>query len=310
MSQRPLSKRLRRAYYSLMINSTKGHTRLSSRLGALSLLTIALVFGAASTPASAAVPQWLTTSNSTANYVALGDSFTSGQGAPPYLSAPCLQSAYGSYPVITASFSSFKLAANESCSGANNTVVQAQVDALPMKLTGAKSPIRLVTLTVGGIDAGSNQVLAACATNPTSQECLLAADSALGLLSSGALVPQLATTYAKVATAMPNARVVVLTYPRLFFNPPAGSLGAIVNSATDALNANITTAVAYVASHGYIKVQLVDVTQEFADHGIGAPIPYISYSPNNLSALANFHPNLLGNTFGYFQALVNNRVLG
>ena len=310
MGQRPLSKRSRRAYHSLMINSTKGHTRLSSRLGALSLLTIALVFGAAATPASAAVPQWLTPSNSTANYVALGDSFTSGQGAPPYLlsSGGCYQSKYWSYPVITASLSSFKLAANQSCSGATTTAVQGQVDALPIQLTGDKSPIRLVTLTVGGIDAGSDKVLAACATNPTSPECLLAASSALGLLSSGALVPQLATTYAKVATAMPNARVVVLTYPRLFFNPLAGSLGAIVNSATDALNANISNAVALV-SPGY-RVQRVDVTQEFANHGIGAPIPYISYDPNNLSALANFHPNLLGNTFGYFQALVNNRVLG
>ena len=307
MGRRPLFKRSRRACHSLMIDSTKGHTRLSSRLGALWLLTIALVFAAASTPASAAVPQWLTPSNSTANYVALGDSFTSGQGAPPYLSAPCLQSAYGSYPVITASLSSFKLAANKSCSGANTTAVQAQVDALPSTLTGAKSPIRLVTLTVGGIDAGSDKVLAACATNPTSPECLLAASSALGLLSSGALVPQLATTYAKVAKAMPNARVFVLTYPRLF-NPGVSQLGDTVNSATDALNLTINAAVNSAKFQGY-KVEPVDVTQEFANHGIGAPIPYISYDPNNLSALTNIHPNLLGNTFGYFQALVNEGVL-
>ena len=295
-----------------MINSTKGQTRLSSRLGALSLLTIALVFGAASTPASAAVPQWLTTSNSTANYVALGDSFTSGQGAPSYLisSGTCHQSKYGSYPVITASLSSFKLAANESCSGASTTAVQAQVDALPIQLTGAKSPIRLVTLTVGGIDAGSDQVLAACAPNPdpiTNPSCATAILYAQMQLSTGALVPQLVTTYAKVATAMPNARVVVLTYPRLF-NPNVSPLGNTFNTATDALNANITAAVASAKVQGY-KVQLVDVTQEFANHGIGAPIPYISYDPTNLSALANFHPNLLGNTFGYFQALVNNRVL-
>ena len=307
MGRRPLFKRSRRACHSLMINSTKGHTRLSSRLGALSLLTIALVFGAASTPASAAVPQWLTTSNSTANYVALGDSFTSGQGAPPYLSAPCLQSAYGSYPVITASFSSFKLAANESCSGANTTVVQAQVDALPMKLTGAKSPIRLVTLTVGGIDAGSNLILAACGSPGSTLDGCKATINGLIVQLPGLSVA-LTTTYAKVAKAMPNARVFVLTYPRLF-NPGVSQSGDTVNSATDALNLTINAAVDSAQLQRY-NVQRVDVSQEFANHGIGAPIPYISYDPNNLSALANFHPNLLGNTFGYFQALVNDRVLG
>ena len=106
---------------------------------------------------------------------------------------------------------------------------------------------------------------------------------------------------------MPNARVFVLTYPRLF-NPGVSQLGDTVNSATDALNLTINAAVDSAQLQRY-NVQRVDVSQEFANHGIGAPIPYISYDPNNLSALANFHPNLLGNTFGYFQALVNEGVL-
>ncbi|MEO7121696.1 MAG: GDSL-type esterase/lipase family protein, partial [Lacisediminihabitans sp.] len=146
-----------------MITSTRRFPRLSSRLGALSLLTLVLVFGASVAPATAAVSTRWVPSHSTANYVALGDSFTSGQGAPPYLSGRCLQSKYGSYPVITAALSRYKLAANESCSGANTAVVQAQLSQLPSALKGAASPIRLVTLTVGGIDAGSDQVLAACA---------------------------------------------------------------------------------------------------------------------------------------------------
>ncbi|MEO6943070.1 MAG: hypothetical protein ABI238_02415, partial [Terrimesophilobacter sp.] len=60
-----------------MIKSTKASPRLTSRLGALSLLTIALIFGASAAPATAAVPQGWFSSHSSADYVALGDSFTS-----------------------------------------------------------------------------------------------------------------------------------------------------------------------------------------------------------------------------------------
>ncbi len=290
-----------------MTKSTKAHPRLSSRLGALSLLTIALIFGTSAAPATAAIPQRWVASHSAADYVALGDSFTSGQGAPPYLSGPCLQSKYASYPVITAALSSYKLVANESCSGANTAAVLAQLGQLPSRLVRASSPVRLVTLTVGGIDAGSNRVLAACAPDPASAACLAAIAFTTGQLTSADLGQSLAATYWAVANAMPHARVVVLAYPRLF-NPGLSPLGDTVNSATDTLNAIITGAAASVAAQGK-NVQVVDVTQEFENHGIGARLPYISFDPSNLLAQANLHPNVLGNSLGYFRALLNDRVL-
>jgi lysophospholipase L1-like esterase len=289
-----------------MTHSTKAHPRLSSRLGALSLLTIALVFSASAAPATAAVPRSWFSSQSIANYVALGDSFTSGQGAPPYLSTPCLQSKYASYPIITASLSTYRLAANESCSGADTAVVMAQLGQLPDRLKGSRSPVRLVTLTVGGIDAGSNLVLAACAPDPAAPLCAAAiATAEFNLPSVGT---KLAATYLAVANAMPKAKIVVLTYPRLF-NASVSPLGDTVNLLTDALNATITGAAASAPYSGK-NVQLVDVTQEFANHGIGASIPYISFDPTNPSAPANLHPNALGNSLGYFRALLNDRVLG
>ena len=186
--------------------------------------------------------------------------------------------------------------------------VQAQLGQLPARLKGASSPIRLVTLTVGGIDAGSNQVLTACAPDPTSTTCLAAIGFTAAQLSSPGLGLSLVATYQAVADAMPNARVVVLTYPRLF-NPGVSPLGDAVNAATGTLNAIITGAAASVASQGK-NVQVVDVTEEFANHGIGARIPYISFNPYNLLAQPNLHPNVLGNSLGYFRALLNDRVLG
>ncbi len=301
-------KRRHRAYDPRMTNSTNAHPRLSPRLAALSLLTIALVFGASAAPATAAAPQRWFTSQSSADYVALGDSFTSGQGTPPYLSGPCLQSKYASYPIITATLSTYKLVANESCSGATTGAVIAQLGQLPDGLKRPGSPVRLVTLTVGGIDAGSSLVLAACTPYPTSATCQAAIELAAGQLTSPRLGLSLAATYLAVADAMPNAKIVVFTYPHLF-NDNVSQLGGAVNSATDTLNTTIKGAAAGVA--GVRKnIQVVDVTQEFANHGIGASVPYISFDPSNVTAPANFHPNALGNSLGYFRALLNDRVLG
>ncbi len=289
-----------------MIKSTKAHPRLFSRLGALSLLIVALVFGASAAPASAAVHQGWLSSYSTANYVALGDSFTAGQGAAPYLDETCYQSKYTSYPIISATFSRYKLVANKSCSSATTGDVQGQVSSLLGSGLNLNS-VKLVTLTVGGIDAGSNQLLGACAApGSTPEGCNAAIITLAGQLPS--LLPALAGTYVAAANAMPSAKIVVLNYPHLF-NTDVSVLGNAVNDATDALNVVIAGAVTYAESHGAPKVQLVDVTQEFANHGIGASIPYISFDPTNLYAPANFHPNALGNSFGYFRALVNDSVL-
>jgi hypothetical protein len=290
-----------------MTNPTKAHPRLSSRLCALSVLTIALVFGATAAPATAASPLPWSNSHSSVDYVALGDSFTSGQGAPPYLSGQCLQSRYASYPIITSTLSTSKLVADESCSGANTAAVIKQLGQLPSRLTGRNSRVRLVTLTVGGIDAGSNQVLQACTPDPTSATCQAALKFAVGQLSSPSLGFTLAATYLAVANAMPNAKIVVFTYPQLF-NNNVSAFGNTVNSATVALNATITGAAASVTGLGK-QVQVVDVTPEFSNHGIGASVPYISFYPSNLTASANFHPNALGNSLGYFQALLNDDVL-
>ncbi|MFF3601990.1 hypothetical protein ACFYYK_41700, partial [Kitasatospora indigofera] len=113
--------------------------RFLSRLGALSLITIGLVAGVAAAPASAlqgatqqgtaatAVPSSGWSPPAAANYVALGDSFTAGQGAPPYKAGACLQSKYASYPSIAAAFSRLRLIENKACSGATVADVGAQL---------------------------------------------------------------------------------------------------------------------------------------------------------------------------------------
>ncbi|TFC42236.1 SGNH/GDSL hydrolase family protein, partial [Cryobacterium shii] len=242
------------------------------------------------------------TSYAPLEYVALGDSFTAGQGAPPYSDLNCLRSRYKSYPVITSLLSPYRLIANKACSGA-------RLADIPAQLVGVGTSTKLVTLTVGGIDAGSTEILRACAPDPGSADCVGAVQASQATLSDPAFVAALAGTYGQLAATLLNARVAVLGYP-LLFKPGASPLGDLVNQGTGALNLAIQTAVGVTPEPaGVDRIRYVNVTDEFADHGIGSRVPYIAFDPSNVMAPSNFHPNALGNTLGYYRALANDGVL-
>ena len=272
-----------------------------SRLGAVSLLSLGLIVAASVAPATAS-PVAKPKGSAGGSYVAIGDSFTAGQGAAPYL-GECLRSQFASYPAITAGSSSYREALNFACSGANTAATLRQVAAIDPR---TKLKASLVTITVGGIDAGSNLVLAACAPDPTSAVCVTAVGTATANLQT-VVGPTLVGTYTTVAAAFPKARIVVLNYPRLFdpslaTDPTFGPLAVTMNGATDLLNTVIRGAVTVTNNP---RVSLTDVTDEFAGHGIGSTVPYISFNgdPSDPSEPANFHPNALGNTAGYSAAL-------
>ncbi len=283
-----------------MMKNAQVRIRRLSHLGALALVTVGLVVGAAAAPAialsTADSPHLTSVLNPAGDYVALGDSFTGGQGAPPYEPGPCLRSKYASYPDIAAAISPYRLVENKACTGAS-------IDDTLAQLAGVSPSTDLVTLTVGGIDAGSNQVLGACAPDPTSPVCAQAIEASISGMP--ALVPRLAGLYSAIAATLPEARVVVMNYP-LLFEPGLLPAGDLYNSATLALNAVIQEA---VAATGNPRITYTDVTQEFAGHGIGSAVPYIAFNPLDLASPANFHPNALGNALGYTRALVNDGVL-
>ena len=128
---------------------------------------------------------------------------------------------------------------------------------------------------------------------------------AFSVAQLGVLAPKLVGAYATVATALPDAKIAVLSYPRQF-KPKFSPLGDVLNSATDALNAVIAGSVAAMATP---RIHFVDASQEFAGHGIGSRVPFFAFDPTNPFALANFHPNALGNSLGYTRALANERML-
>jgi lysophospholipase L1-like esterase len=223
-------------------------------------------------------------------YVALGDSYAAGQGAPPYLNTSCLQTKQ-SYPELLDGEGRIQLQENNpTCSGATTAGVAAT------QLLALTSDTRLVTLTVGAADLDLSGVLTACTPGP-SVACDDAIKDALALLvvppgGESVLGGRLTALYAEVAEVAPRARVVVTGYPHLF--EPVDPLFIRINAAIDQLNSTIEQAVSD-ANDADINIHYVDVTDEFAGHGIGALPPAVLFiNPPSVGLPDAFHPTAAG----------------
>jgi lysophospholipase L1-like esterase len=220
----------------------------------------------------------------TLQYVALGDSYAAGVGAPPYLPGSCLQSKNG-YPELLDSEKHIRLRVNATCSGATtSTVADTQLSALT-------PGIELVTLTVGGNDLGFADLAEFCLAG-TPEECLKAIRAAEGKLPG--LRSNLTDLYGDVADAAPKALIVVTGYPYLFESDPSNPIITAFNAATAALNKTIEDAVnaAHDTPPG-VNIIYVDVTDQFGGHGIGSSDdPFINGPTAGVPEA--FHPNAAG----------------
>lgn len=226
-------------------------------------------------------------------YVALGDSYAAGVGAPPYADDICLQSNNG-YPELLNSEKSIHLRANATCSGATTSEVA------DTQLSALKPGTRLVTVTVGGNDLGFAGLAAKCLTG-TEADCRDAIQIAVGRL--GMLGGDLTDLYAEVADEAPKAQIVVTGYPLLFEPPADGDPNEEIinafNEATALLNATIKQAVGAAqavaaARDDGVEIVYVDVTAAFEGHGIGSLDPFINGPTPGVPGAVPFHPNADG----------------
>ena len=259
-----------------MTNSPSRATRTASVvLTAIIVVATAVAASiAGSTAAAAAPPDPIV-------YDALGDSYASGYGVPPY-TATCGRSD-AAYPVQLDGRKHIALDDFVACAGATTlTVVSGgQLEAL-------NSQTDLVTISAGGNDTGWSTAVVACLLYDD-QTCKRASDAVTARIT--ALLPGLLDQlYTQVAGAAPNADVVVTGYPRLFSPEYGAYLGASVaeqqtlNEGADLLNATLARA---AATHGF---QFVDVTKRFLGHGVNAPDAWIL----GLLDPGAFHPNAEG----------------
>lgn len=238
-------------------------------LAALTLAIPALAVSAAS-----AAPR------DSVEYDALGDSFASGYGVPPYADCGRSESAYA---VQLDGRMRISLDDFVACGGATTAslVTGGQLEALD-------EDTDLVTISIGGNDIGWSAAVGACLTR--SDELCAAALAATRNNVTSVLPDLLDAVYAQVSARAPHAHVLVTGYPRLF-SPEYGPflLASVseqekLNEGADLLNEVIAEV---AADHGF---EFVDVTKRFLAHGVNAPEPWL-LGPSDPG---RFHPNADG----------------
>lgn len=257
-----------------------------SRFAALTsafFVTSALALTGASAAASAQLP-------TATGYVALGDSYSSGVGAGSYDSAggSCKRSAK-SYPALWAaahSPSSFRFTA---CSGARTG------DVLSSQLGPLSNSTGLVSITIGGNDAGFADTMTTCALQGESA-CLSRVAQARSFIDS-TLPGRLDGVYDAISQKAPAARVVVLGYPHFYRLNGTCIAGlsersrAAINAAADDINGVMAKR---AADHGF---SYADVNATFSGHELCSGSPWLHSVTFPVDE--SYHPTAAGQSGGY-----------
>jgi lysophospholipase L1-like esterase len=232
------------------------------------------------------------------NYVALGDSYSSGVGTGVYdpASGDCARSPL-SYPPLWVTEhhpASFTFAA---CSGARIA------DVLSTQISALRPSADLVTITIGGNDAGFAPVLQICTTATSDHTCTSMVDAA-EIFVLFALPIRLAQAYAAIRHAAPHAQVVVLGYPRLFDLAPSCTDAQAPNvKRRSKLNqgADLLDGVIESVSQRF-GFTFGDVRKRFASHEVCSADPWIN-GPSGPTSGGLYHPTQTGYRNGYLPAL-------
>ncbi len=261
-------------------------------------------------------------------YVAMGDSYSSGEGAGSYEPGTdfddrrdlwpfdddkekhdlCHRSA-DAYARILGENNSFADGSTfVACSGSvisdldnpnhKNPGEQPQVDALD-------DDVSLVTLTLGGNDLDFAKVVQDCVFNGESGVPFLASCQEKHDRRIAQRLPelrqQLLASYREIHRRSPDARIVVVGYPQLFVDDPSDNFGNLLfaqdqrwmNQKAAELNATLASAAQEAGA------EFVDPTDTFRGHGIGSSDPWINdldfVGPGwTVPNAGSFHPNATG----------------
>ena len=250
---------------------------------AMAALSAGLVLTACP-PAAAQTPGY--------TFVGLGDSYSSGTGIDG-AQGECVRSegAYGPLYAAMQPGITFRQAA---CSGADTW----DVHDFQLRHLGAET--RLVTITIGGNDAGFMDIVRACVGLYIVTDCLSAVDTWTAWAHK-ALPGLLHSVYREVHVRAPSARLVVLGYPRLFDAQGTCLAAGMPRESQDAVNGYADT-LAQITSQTALDAGATwaDVRGLFSGHGVCAADPWIVGL--RLSKAA-FHPNAAGHKYGYLAAL-------
>jgi lysophospholipase L1-like esterase len=225
------------------------------------------------------------------HYVALGDSYSSGVGAGSYISSSgsCKRST-NAYPALWAAANSPASYTSVACSGATTSSLNSS------QLGPLSATTTLVSVSIGGNDAGFASIMTTCALQGESA-CLAAVQTAITFINN-TLTGRLDSSYNAIKSRAPNARVVVLGYP-VFYQLGTFCVGLSENSRAkinEAINLadNVTRTVA--GRHGFT---FADVRPIFVGHQLCSGGTKWLHAVNFLDIGVSYHPTTAGQSGGY-----------
>lgn len=225
-------------------------------------------------------------------YVALGDSYSSGTGTRTYFHSGCQRSVYA-YPELVADQVSGTELTFVACSGAETG------DVLANQVSSLSASTDWVTITIGGNDAGFTDVITECALPGWLSDCHGALDDAQAFIEN-TLPGRLDDVYDAIGEEAPNAETIVLGYPRLFMGVDCNGGTFFSSSELTRLNetadllAEVTEDRVEAAGAGF---QFADAIPPFIGHAVCSSSEWI----NGLSwpVGESYHPNRAGHSSGY-----------
>ncbi|MFI7177678.1 SGNH/GDSL hydrolase family protein [Streptomyces spororaveus] len=263
-------------------------SRFAALTSSLLLAAGAALFGAGQAAATA---------RADFGYVALGDSYSSGVGAGNYdgASGNCKRTTRA-YPALWAASHSPQTFSFTACSGARTG------DVLSGQLAPLNSGTDLVSITIGGNDAGFSDVMTTCVLQSEST-CVNRVNQAKAYVDS-TLPGRLDQVYDAIHGRSPGAHVVVLGYPRFYKLNGTCTAGltegerSAINGAADYLNAAIAKR---AADHGFT---FASVAGTFTGHEICSGSAWL-HSVNWLNIGESYHPTAAGQSGGYLPVFTN-----
>jgi lysophospholipase L1-like esterase len=226
------------------------------------------------------------------SYVALGDSYSSGLGAGSHISSSgsCDRSD-NAYPEQWAGSHSPASFVSVACAGATTSdVINSQVSALSGSTT-------LVSITIGGNDAGFSGVMETCVLRSTSA-CLITVATAKDFVLHK-LPNLLANTLQAIHAHAPNARIVLLGYPELYDLSNSGTCIGLSTSDRTALNDGADALDSALAAAAAASNAIwADVRGQFAHHEICDSGSWL-HSVSLFALSSSYHPTAAGQELGY-----------
>ncbi|HEV7648464.1 MAG TPA: SGNH/GDSL hydrolase family protein [Actinophytocola sp.] len=227
-------------------------------------------------------------------YVALGDSYSSGTGAGSYGDSGSCKRSANSYAQLWANANAPSSFAFVACSGAVTS------DVLGGQIASVTSDTSLVTISIGGNDAGFADVMTDC--NLGSDSSCVSRNQEAQDFARATLPGRLDNVYSQIRGRAPGARVIVLGYPHIYQLGGSCWIGlsetkrAAINQSADVL-ASVTSGRA--AAHGFTYI---DARNTFAGHEICASgerwLNSVTWPVDE-----SYHPTASGQRGGFYNAL-------